>query len=90
MTRGQLMVLILLLSSVLLSAVAVVHSKFRSRQLFVAQQALSKQRDTVDIEWGRLQLELGTWGSHTRVEKEARARLDMRMPRADNVVVLRR
>lgn len=89
MTRGQLMVLGLLLASVLLSAVAVVHSKFRSRQLFVAQQALSHQRDEVDIEWGRLQLELGTWGSHARVEKEARARLDMRMPRAENVVVLR-
>ena len=89
MTRGQVLVLALLVVSVLVTAVAVVHAKYRSRQLFVAQQELAQQRDGVDIEWGRLQLELGTWGTHARVEREARSRLDMRLPRPENVIVLR-
>lgn len=89
MSRGQVLVLALMVASVLVTAVAVVHAKYRSRQLFLEQQELAQQRDAVDIEWGRLQLELGTWGTHARVEREARSRLHMRLPRPENVVVLR-
>ncbi|MFM1891590.1 MAG: Cell division protein FtsL, partial [Pseudomonadota bacterium] len=41
-------------------------------------------------EWGQLQLELGAWGTHGRVEKLARNRLSMRQPRPAEVVVIRR
>lgn len=90
MTRGQLLFLIALALGVLASAVAVVHAKYESRRQFVALQQLREQRDQVDSEWGRLQLELGAWGTHGRVERLARNRLAMRQPRPDEVVVIRR
>lgn len=90
MTRGQLVVLLLLFVSVVGSALAVVRAKYGSRLLFVQQQQLSKERDQVDIEWGRLQLELATWGAHGRVESQARTRLGMRLPRPEEVMVIGR
>ncbi|MFM1890942.1 MAG: Cell division protein FtsL, partial [Pseudomonadota bacterium] len=56
MTRGQLGLLVVLTLAVLSSAIAVVHSKYQSRQLFVDLQELREMRDQVDIEWGQLQL----------------------------------
>jgi cell division protein FtsL len=90
LTRGQALGLALLVSAVLLSALAVVHAKYDSRLRFVELQGLRELRDQADIEWGRLQLELGTWGTHGRVEQEARDRLAMREPKPEEVVVIRR
>lgn len=90
MTRAHGLTLAALLLAVVASALAVVDAKYRSRELFVALQELVRERDAVDTEWGRLQLELGSWGTHVRVERLARDRLQMRLPRAEEVVVLRR
>lgn len=90
MTRGQLFMLTVLALGVLASALAVVYAKYESRREFVALQQLREQRDQADIEWGRLQLELGAWGTHGRVERIARDRLTMHQPRTGDVVVIRR
>ena len=90
MTRADLFLLITLVFAVVGSGIAVVHAKYQSRQLFVALQDLRRDRDSVDMDWGRLQLELGTVGNPALVEKMARSQLDMRMPRPADVVVLER
>jgi len=89
MTRGRVIVVALLIWAVVASALAVVYAKFNSRKLFVELQSLQQERDAVNVEWGRLQLEFGTWGTHGRVESIAREQLGMRLPRADEVVVVR-
>jgi len=78
-----------LLAAVVASAMAVVESKHRSRSLFVELQELERERDALNVEWGRLRLEQGTWATHGRVERLARERLDMREPPPGEVVVLR-
>ena len=90
MTRADLFLIITLVFAVVGSGIAVVHAKYQSRQLFVALQDLRRDRDSVDMDWGRLQLELGTVGNPALMEKLARSRLDMRMPKPDDVVVLER
>lgn len=90
MTRADLFLLITLVFAVVGTGIAVVHAKFQSRQLFVDLQDQRRDRDSVDMEWGRLQLELGTVGNPALMEKLARNRLDMRMPKPADVVVLER
>ena len=90
MTRADLFLIITLVFAVVGSGIAVVHAKYQSRQLFVALQDLRRDRDNLDMDWGRLQLELGTVGNPALMEKLARSRLDMRMPRPADVVVLER
>lgn len=89
MTAGQVVGLVLLVFSVIASGVAVVHAKYESRNLFVQLQALRAERDRADMEWGRLQLELATRGALGRVMRIADERLQMRVPRPEQIVVVR-
>jgi cell division protein FtsL len=89
MTRGQVVTVALLLIAVAGSAIGVVYTKYVSRKLFVELQGLRAERDVIDIEWNRLQLELGAWANHARIEQAAREQLGMRVPRADEIVVVR-
>ncbi len=74
---------------VLVSAAGVIYSKHESRKLFVQLQALQKEQDQMDIEWGRMQLEQSTWATHGRIERLARKKLDMQIPSVDKVVIIR-
>ncbi|MGD8429260.1 MAG: cell division protein FtsL [Ectothiorhodospiraceae bacterium] len=81
-------VVIALAMAVMASAVGVVYSKHRSRRLFVELQGLKRERDQLNVEWGRLRLEQGAWATHGRIEKIANSELDMRMPTQDEVVIV--
>ncbi len=89
MTRGQLVVMLLLACLVLLTATWVVYAKYASRKYFVELQTYLAERDLIEVEWGRLQLEQRTWARHGRIERTARERLQMTVPSADDVVVIR-
>jgi cell division protein FtsL len=75
--------------AVLACALGVVHTRQESRRLFSELQNLRAERDALDVEWGQLLLEEGAWSQHRRVETAARTRLDMSLPQAERIVVLR-
>lgn len=81
-------VALVLVALVVGSAVGVIYSKHKSRRLFIELQDLQQQRDQLNTEWGRLQLEQGAWATHGRIERIARERLEMRMPSQSDVVIL--
>lgn len=89
MSRGQVFWLSCLIAAVVLSGMAVVYAKFLSRSLFVELQQLRVTRDQVDLEWGRLQLELATQGALGRVMDIANSRLQMQVPEAEQIVVVK-
>jgi cell division protein FtsL len=78
-----------LVVAIILSGMAVVYSKFLSRSLFVELQQVRASRDHVDMEWGRLQLELATQGALGRVMLIANERLQMQVPAAEQIVVVK-
>ncbi len=82
------MVAVMILA-IMSSAISVIYSKHQSRKLFVELQKLEKQIDGLDIEWGRLQLEQSTWSSQGRVEKIARKKLHMTLPKANEVIYIK-
>ena len=77
---GERMITLMLALGVLVSALGVVFTEHNSRLSFSKLQLLSNERDELDINWGRLQLEQSTLATHGRVEGIARSRLDMRLP----------
>ena len=85
----RLSVLLILLMLVVVSAVAVVYTKHQGRTLFVELQSLGEARDSMDIEWGRLQLEQSTRTTQGRVERDARERLGMVSLTPDKMVIIR-
>lgn len=84
-----LIVVTLLFSLVLGSAILLVYSKHQSRKLFVELQQLKHQMDALNTEWSQLQLEQSAWSGHGRIERVARKRLSMVMPDSDDVVFVK-
>ena len=88
MTRGLLLTVLVLANIV--TALLIVRDRHEHRQAFVALSRLEKARDTLNIEFGRLQLEQATWAESNRVDQVARVQLGMVFPRTEDTVVLRR
>jgi cell division protein FtsL len=86
--RAALVAACVLAAAVLASGVAVIHVKYLTREAFGALQQVRAERDGLDVEWGRLQIEEAALTTHTRVEDSARTRLDMIMPAGGEVRVV--
>ena len=82
-------VLVMLGALVMVSALAVVYAKYQSRVLFAELQNFKQAKDSMDVEWGQLQLEQSTWAAHGRIESMARKRLGMVLPSSAQVVIVR-
>ncbi|MGH8286067.1 MAG: cell division protein FtsL [Steroidobacteraceae bacterium] len=70
------------------SAAGAIWSKHRARELFVELERLNARRDTLEIEWGQLQLEQSAWSTHAFVERVASAKLRMAMPAPGEIQVV--
>ncbi len=81
--------LLTLLVAVLASALGVVWTRHESRVLFVNLTALQNQRDELNIEYGKLELEQATYAEPRRIDDEARQKLGMVDPRPQDVRLLR-
>jgi len=80
---------LLLLVAVIGSALGVVWTRHESRVLFVQLTQLQRQRDDLNIEYGRLELEQATWAEPRRIDDEARRKLGMVDPRPQDIRLLR-
>lgn len=74
---------------VLISSLGVVYSKHQSRKLFVELDTLKKERDEMNVEWGRLQLEQSTLATHGRIERTAKKRLGMVTPEYEQILIVK-
>ena len=70
------------------TTVGCVWAKHETRKRFVELRTLERERDRLEIEWGKLRIEQSTWATHGRVENLARDALDMRVPAAGEIAVL--
>jgi len=78
----------LLAVAVMASAIASVYAKHESRRQFTELQALRTERDRMEVEWGKLQIEQSTWSTYGRVEQLAREQMKMHVPPPDQVSLL--
>ena len=70
------------------TAIVCVYARHESRSQFTQLQSLVTQRDALAVDWGRLQIEQSTWSSHSRVERLARTRMQMRNPQPNEIEVV--
>lgn len=71
------------------SAMAIIHTRQESRQLFIELQQLSAKRDELNIEWGRLQIEQSAYATHARVERIAKKELALARPQPSDIYIVR-
>jgi cell division protein FtsL len=75
--------------AVLGSAVQVIYARHKARDMFVHLEKLNAERDSLEIDSGRLQLEQSYWSSHAFVERVANAKLQMNLPQTRDVRIVR-
>jgi len=75
--------------AVLGSAASVVYARHQARELFVRLEKLNAERDSLEMDWGRLQLEQSAWSSNGFVERVANAKLKMNLPQTRDVRIVR-
>lgn len=88
MTRARFVTVAGFILAVILTAMAVVHTKYQTRTQFAHLQDLRAQRDAIDVEWNRLRLEEAALSTHVLVERKARRELGMFAPRAGDVLLI--
>lgn len=81
--------LAIVLVMIIVSALAVSYSTHWSRVLLNDLAAEMNQREKAQAEWGRLILEQSTWTAHSRVETLATSQLNMRVPEANEVILVK-
>ena len=79
----------LLLLALILCALGVVTSQHNARKLYMELQREQDTAQQMDVEWGQLQLEQSTWSVPSRVEKMAAAKLEMVVPKGNQVRFVR-
>ncbi|MGH8121518.1 MAG: cell division protein FtsL [Rudaea sp.] len=83
-------IIFVLLAGVIAGALGVVYTRQESRRLFIEYTELTKERDHLNFEFGRLELERATKAEINSIEKAARDDLGMISPTAANSVVIKR
>jgi cell division protein FtsL len=63
----------------------VARARHEARTQFVELERLSAERDELNIEFNKLQLEQSTWSNHGFVERTASKQKSMYLPRPDEI-----
>ncbi|MCF6767810.1 cell division protein FtsL [Thiotrichales bacterium 19S11-10] len=85
----QFLVIGLLSILVLASSFAVLNEKLNYREETIRYQKLQKQQITLYVEWTQLLLEHSTLASPIRVERLAKDKLNMRLPVAKEIKLVK-
>ncbi|MCX7104323.1 MAG: cell division protein FtsL [Methylococcales bacterium] len=73
----------------LLTALAVIYSKYYSRLMFIDIQKQEKALDQYEIQWGQMQLELKMLAEQNRVELKAQEELKLMMPLREKIIYIK-
>lgn len=79
---------LVLLALAVVCALAAVTTNHRARKLVVAYEREQERMRALEVEWGQLQLEQGTWATHARVEQIARDKLGMHAPKPAQILTV--
>lgn len=73
----------------LLTALAVIYSKYYSRLMFIEIQKQEKALDQYEIQWGQMQLELKMLAEQNRVELKAQEELKLMVPLREKIIYIK-
>ncbi|MBV1884643.1 MAG: cell division protein FtsL [Gammaproteobacteria bacterium] len=72
----------------IISAAGISYCVHASRNIVAELQALKQESNALEVEWGQLLLEQSAWGSYARVEKIAMSQLKMKVPEANEMIMV--
>lgn len=88
-TINWLVPVVVLWLLVVVSALAVVASTHEVRQRVDALQTLRRAAVELEVVWGQYLLEQSTWAAYGRIENIAEKDLAMKVPKAEQIVMVK-
>lgn len=85
---GQIITALLLSAAIVATGIGIVLARHQARQLFAELEALNREQDRLEIDWGRLRLEQSTYATHPRIEQVARDDLGLALPAQQQIIVV--
>ena len=76
--------------SLFVSSMLVVYVRHQHRLEYTRLTIANAERDDLFIEWNTLMVAMGTWSSLSRIENDALKTLQMRVPKAAEIMSLER
>lgn len=70
--------------------VAFIYSQNETRKVFAELQRMESAKTQINTEWARLQIELSTLVSNSRIEHIAKTELGMKLPEDEQIKVIKR
>ena len=89
MTAFRYLSVSVLFVALLISALAVIYSKYHSRLIFIEIQQQENALDEYEVEWGQMQLELTMLAEQNRVERVALEQLKLIMPLREKIIYIK-
>lgn len=87
-SKGQWFLLLLLWVLVITSALGVVRSTHEARTRLNQLEVMRREAAQLHVQWGQYLLEHSAWSAYSRIEKEAKSKLNMIIPRGEQLVVV--
>ena len=72
--------MITVVALLVLCSLALVHSQYQSRRLFIEHERALERHKQLETEWDQLQYEQSTLAKHSRIDGIARSSLAMNLP----------
>lgn len=74
--------------SVIVTALAVIHSTHETRRELNALEGLRREAAQLHVQWGQYLLEQSAWSAYGRIEKEATEKLKMTFPKGEQLIMV--
>jgi cell division protein FtsL len=87
-TGKQWALLLILWLLVLISAMAVVRTTHESRAQLNQLEVMRREAAQLHVQWGQYLLEQSAWSAYGRIEQQATDKLQMIVPRGEQLVVV--
>ena len=86
----QLVLTLVLLTFSLVVIVDYIYLQHKSRNQFVALQALINEENDLNANWGRLQIAQSTYVNNSEIVAQAKKQLGMKLPRKEQILSIKR
>jgi cell division protein FtsL len=90
MKLKSLMLTLFLIVALLVIVIDYIYLQHKTRNQFVKLQTLIKEERNLNADWGRLQIEHSTLVNNSRIEKEAKNQLGMKLPESEQILSIKR
>lgn len=85
----RILMIILLGSAIFVSSIGDIYVKTLNRHLYSELQISQTEKNQLQVEGSQLLLEESTWSTQSRVDRIANTDLNMQLPRAQDIILVR-